>query len=55
MKAARSAADIVAQCAWLSTSTDSPIMPIAKTSRIHDVERTLRSFSHSILAAERKP
>ena len=26
-----------------------PIMPTAKTSRIHDVERTLRSFSHSIL------
>ena len=29
-------------------------MPTAKTSRIHAVERTLRSFSHSIRAAERK-
>ena len=53
-KAARSAAGIVAQCWWLSTSTDRPIMAAAKTSTIHDVERTLRSFSHSILAVERK-
>ena len=53
-KAARSPADIVAQCSWLSTRTDSPIMPTAKTSRIQDVDRTLRSFSHSILVAERK-
>ena len=30
-------------------------MPAAKTSRIHQVERTLRSFSHSIRVAERKP
>ena len=29
-------------------------MPAAKTSRIHGVDRTLRSFSHSILVAERK-
>ena len=29
-------------------------MPTAKTSRIQDVDRTLRSFSHSILVAERK-
>ena len=29
-------------------------MPAANTSTIHDVERTLRSFSHSILAVERK-
>jgi hypothetical protein len=29
-------------------------MPTAKTSRIHGVDRTLRSFSHSILVAERK-
>ena len=54
-KEARSAADIVAQWVWLSTRTARPIMPAAKTSRIHDVERTLRSFSHSILAPERKP
>jgi hypothetical protein len=53
-KAARSAAGIVAQCSWLSTSTDRPIMPAAKTSTIHGVERTLRSFSHSIFAVERK-
>ena len=30
-------------------------MPAAKTSRVHPVERTLRSFSHSIRATERKP
>ena len=40
---------------WLNTKTARPIMPAAKTSRIHHVERTLRSFSHSILVAERKP
>ena len=54
-RTARSGADIVAQCSWLSTRTDRPIMPAAKTSRIHAVDRTLRSFSHSILVAERKP
>jgi hypothetical protein len=54
-KVARSAADIAAQWVWLSTRTDSPIMPAAKTSRIHGVDRTLRSFSHSIRATERKP
>ena len=30
-------------------------MPAAKTRPIHQVERTLRSLSHSIWAAERKP
>jgi hypothetical protein len=52
---ARSAADIVAQCWWVMTRTDRPIMPAAKTSRVHQVDRTLRSFSHSISATVRKP
>ena len=52
---ARSAADMVAQCWWASTRTARPIMPAAKTSRVHQVERTLRSLSHSIWATVRKP
>ena len=30
-------------------------MPAAKTSRVHQVERTLRSLSHSIWVTVRKP
>ena len=54
-KAARSSADIVAQCWWPRTSMARPIMPAAKTSKTHAVERTLRSLSHSIWATERNP
>ncbi|MGD0603701.1 MAG: hypothetical protein ABSA53_08900 [Streptosporangiaceae bacterium] len=54
-KLARSAADIAAQCWCAMTSTARPIRPAAKTSMTQAVERTLRSLSHSIRAAERRP
>ena len=54
-KEARSAADIVAQCWWIRIGMARPTMPAAKTSRVHQVERTLRSLSHSICATVRKP
>ena len=43
-------------CCWpLITRMARPTMPAAKTSRVHQVERTLRSLSHSIWATVRKP
>ncbi len=54
-KVARSAEFIEVQCWWLSTRIAMPIMPTAKTSRVHQVDRVLRSFSHSAVARVRKP
>jgi len=47
--------DIEDQSTWPSAKMATPIMPAAKTSMIQAVERTLRSFSHSISATWRNP